>query len=157
MGAVGELEAKAKKRRARRSSWCLLDYRTLNDPHWRLIARISSAPLSLVEAIVVRASAFASGNNPRGSIEGFSIPALAVHWDTAEDVLARVWTTLERDRKSVCDLVPVNGPLVGRRTAVPPQLCNDVTARLMGDPTPERSALARRAARVGARRLGQAC
>jgi hypothetical protein len=144
MGAVGELEAKAKKRRTRRSTWCLLDHRTLNDPHWRLIARISSAPLSLIEAVVVRASAFASGNNPRGSIEGFSIAALAHHWDVDEEVLARVWRTLERDRKSVCDLVPVNGPLTARRAPVPAQRCEDVTARLMGDPSPNRAALAQR-------------
>jgi hypothetical protein len=193
-------EKEAKKQRTRRFAWCRLDHAMLDDLRWRLVARVAAAPLALVEAVIVRLETFASANRPRGSIEGFSIQALAAHWDVDDDVLARIWAALsrldvgwldqgyvvsfwdrnpdtedttaaERQRRfrarrkeahaamltasqappklSVRDLVPVNGPLVARRPAVPAQLCDDVTARLMGDPSPQRSALAEHASRGG--------
>jgi hypothetical protein len=186
-------EREAKNRR--RFVWCRLDHSLLDDLRWRLVARVAAAPLNIVEALVVRLEVFASSNKPRGSIEGFSISALAAHWDVAEETLARVWAALSRPdigwidqgylvtfwdrnpdtedptaaerqrrfrarrkearaamlaaspppappRPSVRERVPANGPLVARRVAVPPELCSDMTAELMGDPAPDRSALA---------------
>lgn len=54
--------------------------------------------------------------------------------------------SLRRLKRSVRELVPANGPLITRRSPTPAHLCEDVTSELMGDPPPQRSALARTSA-----------
>lgn len=88
--------AAAKKLAMRRFTWCRIHHSLLDDTRWRLVARMARAPQHVVEGFVLRLEIFASANRPRGSIEGFSIPALAAHWGlTSDDVLARIYAALE--------------------------------------------------------------
>ncbi|MGD0333926.1 MAG: hypothetical protein ABSA90_11815 [Xanthobacteraceae bacterium] len=52
--------------------------------------------MALIEALVIRLEVFANANLPRGSLEGFSLAALAAYWDLPnEDELARVYAALK--------------------------------------------------------------
>lgn len=95
--ALGETAAAVEKRlRMRRFTWCRAENAVYDDKIWRLAARMSGAPLHLVEAFVLRLDLHASAAKPRGTLDGFSIPALAAHWGTAnDDVLARIYAALE--------------------------------------------------------------
>jgi hypothetical protein len=91
--AVG---AVAKRLRMRRFTWCRAENAVYDDKIWRLVARMAGAPLYLVEALVLRLDLHASAARSRGTLDGFSIPALAAHWGIAsEDVLARIYAALE--------------------------------------------------------------
>jgi len=92
--------AAEKKLRMRRFSWRRKygggPYMHADDKRLRLVARRTGAMLPVVEAFVDRLQDFANQNTPRGSVEGFSIEALAAHWSLAnEDVLGRVYVALE--------------------------------------------------------------
>lgn len=95
--AVSDAEAKAAKRTImRRFTWCRVEHDMLDDIRWRLVARMSGSPQHLVEAFMVRLEVFASANDPRGSLDGFNIPALAAHWNLANDEqLARIYAAME--------------------------------------------------------------
>ena len=94
--AAAQEQQKLKTQRMRRFTWCRTYHSMLDEPRWRLVARMSGAPVHLVEAFVVRLDVFASGNRPRGSLEGFSVAALAAQWNIANDeVLARIYAALE--------------------------------------------------------------
>jgi hypothetical protein len=88
--------AVAKKIRMRRFTWVRAENEVYNDDIWRLVARMAGAPLHLVEIVVLRLDLFASKNRPRGSLDGFSIAALAARWNMAnDDMLARIYAALE--------------------------------------------------------------
>ena len=80
----------------RRFTWFRTWNSTLDEPRWRLVARMAGSPQHLVEAFVIRLDAFANTNTPRGSLEGFSIAALSAHWNLSNDeVLGRIYAALE--------------------------------------------------------------
>jgi hypothetical protein len=92
--------AAEKKLRMRRFSWRRKfnagPYMHADDKRLRLVARRVGAMLPVVEAFIDRLDDFANQNTPRGSVEGFSIEALAAHWSLPnEDVLARIYAELE--------------------------------------------------------------
>ncbi len=89
------VDKETKRLRMRRFTYYLNRHARLDDPRLRLAGQLAGAPLYLVEAFVQRLDAFASGNTPRGSIEGFSIEATALHWGVREELLARLYAALE--------------------------------------------------------------
>lgn len=95
--ALGEATAAVAKRlRMRRFTWVRAENAVYDDKCWRLVARMAGAPLHLVEAMVLRLDLYASANRPRGSVEGFSIAALAAYWAMPnDDVLARIYAAFE--------------------------------------------------------------
>ncbi len=88
-------EKEAKRLRMRRFTYYRNRHARLDDHRLRLAAKLSGAPLYLVEAFVQRLDAFASGATPRGTIDGFSITSTALLWTVNEELLARVWVALE--------------------------------------------------------------
>jgi hypothetical protein len=94
---LGEiLAATEKKKRMRRFTWCRDHAAVADDLRWKLVARMAGAPLHLVEAFQRRLDLFGNANNPRGSLEGFSIPALAAHWALpGDEVLGRIYAAME--------------------------------------------------------------
>jgi hypothetical protein len=98
---VGEAAAATeKKMRMRRFAWRRKwndgPYMHADDKRLRLVARRAGIMLPIVEAFVDRLDDYANQNTPRGSVEGFSIEALAAHWSMPnEDVLARIYAALE--------------------------------------------------------------
>jgi hypothetical protein len=95
--ALGDAaRAAEKKLRMRRFTWCRAENAVYDDKTWRLVARMAGAPLHLVEVFVLRLDLHANTARPRGSLDGFSIAALAAHWGIANDeVLARIYAALE--------------------------------------------------------------
>jgi hypothetical protein len=84
-----------KKPTLRRYSWCRLHREILDDPRWSLVARRTSAPLPIVEAVIVRLDDHASQSTPRGSVVDFSIAALAARWNVDEEMIGRIYAELE--------------------------------------------------------------
>lgn len=57
---------------------------------------MSGAPLPYVKLLVVELDLFASENDPRGSVEGLNVSALAADWGlSGDEQLARIYATLE--------------------------------------------------------------
>jgi hypothetical protein len=80
----------------RRFTWCRIHHELLRKPLWRLVARMSGAPLPFVKLFVVELDLYASENVPRGSVDGFNVAALAADWGLADDgQLARIYAALE--------------------------------------------------------------
>jgi hypothetical protein len=85
-----------KKKAMRRFTWCRIDHDLLNEKLWRLVARMSGAPLPFVKLFVIELEVYASANERRGSVEGFSIPALAADWSLpGDEQLGRIYAALE--------------------------------------------------------------
>lgn len=95
--AAAAAEKKLRMRRFQwRRKWNAGPYMHADDKRLRLVARRTGAMLPVVEAFVDRLDDFANQNTPRGSVEGFSIEALAAHWSMPnDDVLARIYAALE--------------------------------------------------------------
>ncbi len=132
----------------------------LYHPDWRQVANLADVPLFLLEAAIIRLEVFASSNKPIGSVRGFPIEALAAHWDLPLERLQRIFAALKnegwidkaesvpRPKILIRELLPVSGRLTMRRNATPAALCQDLSAGILGDPVPARSALAAAKARV---------
>ncbi len=94
----GGPDGPGKKPTLRRFIWCRIHHAVIDDVRWRLVSRMSGAPLHLVEAFMVRLELFASAARPRGSVEDFNIAALAAHWNLPNDeTLGRIYAALEHE------------------------------------------------------------
>jgi hypothetical protein len=94
---LGEIMAAAeKKRKMRRFTWYRDHAAVVDDARWSLVARMTGAPLPIVEAFQRRLDLFANSNTPRGSLEGFSVSALSARWGLSDDdLLARIYAAME--------------------------------------------------------------
>lgn len=91
-----ELAARKRELMARWGPWSRIHHKMIDDPRLRLAAQMAGAPLSDVEAFVVRLEIYARAQEPRGSLADFSVRALAAHWSQASpDRLARIYVALE--------------------------------------------------------------
>ncbi len=129
---------------------------SLYHPDWRQVANLADVPLYMLEAAIIRLEIFAASAQPRGSVRGFPIAAVAAHWDLPVERLERIHAALKNcgwidkgervapPKISIRELVPTNGRLITRRAPTPAPRCEDVTAEFCGDPAPGRSALAAR-------------
>lgn len=91
-----QAEKAAKAKGHRRWTWCRLHHGLIDDMRWRLVARLTGTSLPLIEALIVRLEDFANVNQPRGSLEGFSLTTLAVYWDLPDErQLAAIYAALE--------------------------------------------------------------
>jgi len=79
----------------RRFSWSRLHADVLSSDLWGLVAETAKTSRDRVEAFVARLDVYASGNQPRGSVEGFPLRALAVTWRCDAEELARIYAALE--------------------------------------------------------------
>jgi len=79
----------------KRYSWSRLHADVLSSDVWGLVAEMAKTSRDRVEAFVARLDVYASGNQPRGSVEGFPLRALAVTWRCDAEELARIYAALE--------------------------------------------------------------
>lgn len=79
----------------RKYTWVRCDHDTLKSDLWGLVAEMAGSERPVVEAFVQRLEIFANGNQPRGSVLGFNVAALAVTWRCDKEELARIYAALE--------------------------------------------------------------
>lgn len=79
----------------RKYTWVRCDHDMLKSDLWGLVAEMAGSERPVVEAFVQRLEIFANGNQPRGSVLGFNVAALAVTWRRDKEELARIYAALE--------------------------------------------------------------
>lgn len=95
LGEWADEKVPTRKASLRKYSWVRCDHELLKSDLWGLVAEMADSERPVVEAFVQRLEIFANGNQPRGSVVGFNVAALAVTWRRPKEELARIYAALE--------------------------------------------------------------